>query len=72
MNQIKEIALSVVVLKNEEFNTSGEKITVADVHVHHAQSDDTIKGSFSSNSCTSEVSTMYYIYLSNLEKHRAF
>ena len=57
MNQIKEIALSVVVLKNEEFNTSGEQLTVADVHVHHAESDDTIKGSFSSNSASSEVST---------------
>ena len=61
MNQIKEIALSVVVLKNEEFNTSGEQLTVADVHVHHAESDDTIKGSFSSNSASSEVSTTYYI-----------
>ena len=63
MNQIKEIALSVVVLKNEEFNTSGEQLTVADVHVHHAESDDTIKGSFSSNSASSEVSTTYYILI---------
>ena len=65
MNQIKEIALSVVVLKNEEFNASSEKITVADVHIHHAQSDDNnktdsdlfSKGSFSSNSSSCEVST---------------
>lgn len=63
MNQIKEIALSVVVLKNEEFNTSGEQLTVADIHVHHAESDDTIKGSFSSNSASSEVSTTYYILI---------